>query len=166
MAAKSTWKTWDLKSDGRLSSWRNTPGHCSSISGFTNDRGCSMATHRPPSAQQHSELIIFLISGLCYDTNCLFSMAAACWSIHYAKRLLETIFVHRFSHATMPLRNLFKNCIYYWGFTAYVAYHVNHPLFTSPCMMQVYAGLAGFLVSFYYRRLCICKSIKQFWYFR
>ena len=27
---------------------------------------------------------------------------------HYAKRLLETIFVHRFSNATMPIMNLFK----------------------------------------------------------
>ncbi|XP_070503438.1 probable very-long-chain enoyl-CoA reductase art-1 [Chironomus tepperi] len=74
-------------------------------------------------------------------------IAAACWTIHYAKRLLETIFVHRFSHATMPLRNLFKNCIYYWGFAAYVAYHVNHPQFTSPCMTQVYIALGGFLIS-------------------
>lgn len=77
-----------------------------------------------------------------------FSIAAACWTIHYAKRLLETIFVHRFSHATMPIRNLFKNCIYYWGFAGYVAYHVNHPLFTSPCMTQVYFGLGAFLVNF------------------
>jgi len=74
------------------------------------------------------------------------NIAAACYTIHYAKRLLETIFVHRFSHATMPLMNLFKNCSYYWGFTAYVAYHVNHPLFTSPCITQVYAGLAGFVL--------------------
>ncbi|CAD7088720.1 unnamed protein product [Hermetia illucens] len=73
-------------------------------------------------------------------------IAAACWSVHYVKRLMETIFVHRFSHNTMPIRNLFKNCSYYWGFAAYVAYHVNHPLFTSPCAVQVFAGLAAFLL--------------------
>ena len=36
------------------------------------------------------------------------TIAAAAWSFHYAKRLLETIFVHRFSHSTMPIANLFK----------------------------------------------------------
>lgn len=71
-------------------------------------------------------------------------IAAGCYTVHYVKRLLETIFVHRFSHSTMPIRNLFKNCSYYWGFTAYVAYHVNHPLFTTPCLCQVWASLAAF----------------------
>jgi len=74
-------------------------------------------------------------------------LAAGCWALHYAKRLLETVFVHRFSHATMPLRNLFKNCGYYWGFTGYVAYHINHPLYTAPGDIQVYGALGFFLLS-------------------
>jgi len=73
-------------------------------------------------------------------------LAAACWTFHYAKRLLETMFGHRFSNATMPLTNLGKNCTYYWGFAAYIAYHLNHPLYTPPSTNQMYAGLGGFLV--------------------
>ncbi|ESO06550.1 hypothetical protein HELRODRAFT_155722 [Helobdella robusta] len=59
-------------------------------------------------------------------------VACACWCFHYLKRLYETIYVHRFSHSTMPLFNLFKNCSYYWGFTAFVSYYNNHPLYTPP----------------------------------
>ncbi|XP_019880340.1 probable very-long-chain enoyl-CoA reductase art-1 [Aethina tumida] len=75
------------------------------------------------------------------------TIALGCWTVHYGKRLLETIFVHRFSHGTMPLRNLFKNCTYYWGFALYVAYHVNHPLFTPPPVIFQLLGLGIFAVS-------------------
>ncbi|XP_028156156.1 probable very-long-chain enoyl-CoA reductase art-1 [Ostrinia furnacalis] len=74
------------------------------------------------------------------------NVAALCWTGHYAKRLLETLFVHRFSHGTMPLSNLFKNCGYYWMFTLYVAYHVNHPLYTPPSDTWFYVGLTGFVL--------------------
>ncbi|XP_060606566.1 very-long-chain enoyl-CoA reductase-like [Ruditapes philippinarum] len=77
------------------------------------------------------------------------NIAAGCWSFHYAKRLLETVFVHRFSHATMPIMNIFRNSSYYWGFAALVAYFVNHPLYTVPSYgdAQIYGGLALFILS-------------------
>ncbi|XP_077549719.1 trans-2,3-enoyl-CoA reductase Sc2 [Haemaphysalis longicornis] len=74
-------------------------------------------------------------------------VAAACWTVHYVKRLLETLFVHRFSHGTMPITNLFKNCSYYWLFGLYIGYYVNHPLYTAPVLgpIQVFGGLTAFL---------------------
>ncbi|XP_047205483.1 very-long-chain enoyl-CoA reductase isoform X1 [Girardinichthys multiradiatus] len=60
------------------------------------------------------------------------TLACVCHTFHYMKRLMETIFVHRFSHGTMPLRTIIKNCAYYWGFSAWLAYYINHPLYTPP----------------------------------
>ena len=75
-------------------------------------------------------------------------IAAACHTLHFAKRILETLFIHRFSHSTMPIANLFKNCAYYWGFAFYIGYYVNHPLYTEPCLgpLQVYSSLIAFIL--------------------
>jgi len=29
-----------------------------------------------------------------------------------------------------------QNCAYYWGFAAWLAYYINHPLYTPPCEYQ------------------------------
>ena len=61
---------------------------------------------------------------------------------HYAKRLLETFFVHKFSHATMPIFNLMRNCGYYWTFGAFMSYFINHPAYTPVGRTQMMAGFA------------------------
>ncbi|XP_078741128.1 very-long-chain enoyl-CoA reductase-like [Lampetra fluviatilis] len=100
-------------------------------------------------------LVLYLRPALIYGASprsssphLVVHLACLCHSLHFAKRLLETVFVHRFSHGTMPLRNIFKNCFYYWGFAAYLAYYINHPLYSPPMYRekQVFLGFITFLI--------------------
>jgi len=55
------------------------------------------------------------------------------WTFHFVKRELETLFVHDWGrHATLPLRKIPENSLYYWGFAVFVAYFMFHPLYTPP----------------------------------
>ncbi len=78
--------------------------------------------------------------------NGIAQLAVYCWMAHFAKRELETAFVHKFSNPTMPLGNLFKNCTYYWSFGAVIGYPLCHPSFTPPDELQVQIGLAIFVI--------------------
>lgn len=71
-------------------------------------------------------------------------LACIYFCLHFAKRIWETFHVHKFSHATMPIFNLFRNCAYYWTFAAFVSYFINHPLYTPPELYQtaIAIGLA------------------------
>jgi len=52
---------------------------------------------------------------------------------HFLKREFESLFVHRFSNATMPIVRLPLNCIHYWViFAAMVGYFLFHPKYSAP----------------------------------
>ena len=62
----------------------------------------------------------------------------------------------------MPVFNLFKNCGYYWGYAAFIAYFINHPLYTPPPLAQTYAAFAFALLcqwaNFRWGLLCLASS--------
>nr|XP_006005959.1 PREDICTED: trans-2,3-enoyl-CoA reductase-like [Latimeria chalumnae] len=59
-------------------------------------------------------------------------LACFCHSLHYIRHVLEALFVHKFSGGHTPLKNMLKGCAFYWVFTSWLAYYVNHPLYTPP----------------------------------
>ncbi|KAK7194546.1 enoyl-CoA reductase [Novymonas esmeraldas] len=66
---------------------------------------------------------------------------------HFVKRELESMFVHKFSHATMPMRNIVKNCVYYWSFAAFIGYVLCHPSFTQTSNLQSNFGAVLMIVN-------------------
>ncbi|KAJ6589101.1 3-oxo-5-alpha-steroid 4-dehydrogenase-domain-containing protein [Mycena capillaripes] len=89
--------------------------------------------------------------------------------MHFLKREFETFFVHRFSHATMPFRNIFKNSAHYWILSGvFLAYDIYRPGFSAPAVagtwrdgpllkvgwaIWAYAELSNFAVHLHLRGL-------------
>ena len=71
-------------------------------------------------------------------------------SLHFLKREFETIFVHKFTAATMPARNVIKNSAHYWGLSglliAYFTYAPTAPAAGDVAPWITLTGLALFVL--------------------
>jgi very-long-chain enoyl-CoA reductase len=70
--------------------------------------------------------------------------------LHFVKREYETLFVHRFSSATMPFNFVFRNSAHYWLLSglnmAYWIYSPNSPTAQPSNPLITYAGIALYVV--------------------
>lgn len=67
--------------------------------------------------------------------------------IHFLKREMESLFVHRFSNATMPIFNLPKNCTHYWILCGVmIGYYVCHPYHTPSFENPVHVYLLALIM--------------------
>jgi very-long-chain enoyl-CoA reductase len=78
--------------------------------------------------------------------------------LHFVKREYESAFVHRFSNATMPLRNMFKNSTSYWGISgillAYSVYSNSSPSSGPFEPALAYPGVATWLFGEFWNLKC------------
>ncbi|KAK9463407.1 3-oxo-5-alpha-steroid 4-dehydrogenase-domain-containing protein [Lipomyces oligophaga] len=64
--------------------------------------------------------------------------------IHYLKRELETLFVHRFSNASMPFLYIFRNSSHYWFLSGVLlGYFSYKPDTRTPLPPAIYYSLVG-----------------------
>ncbi|TFK98204.1 3-oxo-5-alpha-steroid 4-dehydrogenase-domain-containing protein [Pterulicium gracile] len=69
--------------------------------------------------------------------------------VHFAKREVETVYVHRFSHGTMPFSNVYKNCGHYWGLGGLVlAWDLYRPGASKIQTSNEYLRTIGLILAF------------------
>ena len=80
--------------------------------------------------------------------------------IHFTKRILECMFVHKFSKSTKSLNKLIWEMGYYWLiFGAGIGYYLFHPLYMKP-FWEYYSHDSVVIYYFLLATFIICEVIN------
>jgi len=88
-------------------------------------------------AWRATELHVSLTAGL----------ATALWSLHFARRALESAFVHRYSKPRIGPADYLTEYLYYWGFGAWIAWSVTAKTEHIPIFPLQVLGLLLFVLA-------------------
>jgi len=94
-----------------------------------------------------------------YEPSTVQTLALTLVVLHFVKRELETLYVHRFSNATMPFTNLPKNCFHYWVLGGvFIAYFLYGPS-TSRSALAKYSASSPFALLRDEKYLLACTAL-------
>jgi very-long-chain enoyl-CoA reductase len=69
---------------------------------------------------------------------------ALLWSIHFVRRSLESLYVHRYSGRPVPPADFLVEYVYYWGFAAWIGWSLRSDAWSLPDRPSVLLGTAIF----------------------
>jgi len=92
-------------------------------------------------------VLLWRSRGQSYSLNA--ELGAALWTAHFARRALESAFVHRYSKPSIGAGDYLTEYLYYWGFGAWIAWSLSAPPHLAPAPNVQWLGLALFALCEY-----------------
>jgi very-long-chain enoyl-CoA reductase len=69
---------------------------------------------------------------------------ALLWGVHFVRRSLESLFVHRYSGRPVPPADFIVEYVYYWGFALWIGWSLRDDAWSLPDRASVLWGTALF----------------------
>jgi very-long-chain enoyl-CoA reductase len=69
------------------------------------------------------------------------------WCAHFARRTAESLFVHRYGKAAVPVGDIITEYVYYWGFAAWNAWSLTASNYRAADLRVVLLGAVVFVLA-------------------
>lgn len=74
-------------------------------------------------------------------------VAATMWCLHFARRAIESAFVHRYGKPAVPIGDVVTEYLYYWGFATWNAWSLFSSSYRAPSTLWLALGVALFALA-------------------